>query len=1126
MKTPMWRLTMFLARAWQAAWPPASASASVSGRECPGLLAILRTIAIALCSLLCAVGGFDRASAQSLTTYTTEASYTAALPAAEATTAVESFASVTVDRPVSTTTPDLWSGFTLLARGTSQFGPSAYCVSLRFCMGWTASPPALPGIYGAVAEPALGDAQLTFDLAPRAFGFGLDYWDWNDEGQRSQIRVTLSNGAIFNVTGPSTLPGDPGGFIGFRIDQASVNAGITITRVEWVALAGNSEIIGIRNVRVSTVNPLVVTNTNDSGAGSLRNAVQFANSQPTPSTITFAIPGAGPHTITLASALPDLTANGLTIDGTTQSGTQCRDLWAGSGHDLRVHLRGSGISGPVFRGSGQIIRGLAITEFVNGIDVGASSNLASVQCSYVGLAPNGNSVAGTDRGIRILGASARIGSLNPGEGNVISGYSHGIMTEAGSTDTSIQGNFIGTDPTGTAARPNTVRGINHFNGSATWRDITRNLISGNGGVGGIALETDDLITPSNGTIRIQRNVIGFNRTRSALLNNSGDGIFFHSGSISNVLIGGTATTEGNEISGGNDAIDLRAVNNVVIRGNIIARAASRGIWMAATTNVTIGGTAPGEGNTIGGNGSDGIFVGFASASITVLGNLIQPLTIAGTTAGNVGHGIWVERATTVMIGDGTAAGRNIIAGNQGRSIHFSETSSAITVNGNYIGTDATGNVSVAGGQSLANSARDAIRFEAANVSNVAILNNVIGGYVSAMIKFTESTASGVIIRGNNVGVGADGSSRIVPGTNESLIAFGGATRNYANAVIGGLSPGEGNLIANGGQNGITIRSAQSGIQVIGNTIRNNFGNGVLVITPTRAAIIANRISGNRLLGIDLDGDGVTANDPGDGDSGANDLLNFPQNIRAIVQGPNQLGYSFTLDAPAAADGYRIEFFANTAADPSGFGEGERLLGHVDIAHPGGAQSYTGTLTTLQPVAVGEAIATTSTRRTGSDAWDMTSEFSAAATADGVAQLAVAITSEVFDPPAGNAFATPGNDVLLTTTVTNTGNGSTDADSVFAVIAISPDASFFNAVTPALGGIVGFASGAPSLTFNPATDLRFSNAASPPQSLAECTYTPAASYDAQVRYVCLNPKGTLPSGSAQGQAQVRLRVRIN
>ena len=157
---------------------------------------------------------------------------------------------------------------------------------------------------------------------------------------------------------------------------------------------------------------------------------------------------------------------------------------------------------------------------------------------------------------------------------------------------------------------------------------------------------------------------------------------------------------------------------------------------------------------------------------------------------------------------------------------------------------------------------------------------------------------------------------------------------------------------------------------------------------------------------------------------------------------------------------------------------------------------------------------------------MTSEFSAVATADGVAALTVTMSSEVFEPPADNPFATPGNDILLTTTVSNGGNGSTDADTIFVAIALDPAHAFHNAVTPAFGGVIGFQSGSPSLTLTPGTDLRFSNDAAAPTPFAQCTYTPASGYDAQVRHVCLNPKGTLPSGTPQGEFTIRLRARIN
>jgi hypothetical protein len=1078
---------------------------------------LLRLVALAATALLWAAP----AAAQTLTTFNSAANYTAALPGTGVLTTIESFAAVTSNRPVPTGTPETWAGFRLVASGTSPFGASAYCASLSACMSWTPSPPALPGIYAAVAQIVEGNGRLTFTPNAGAFGFGLDYWDWNDGGQRSQIIVTLSNGVTFNVTGPTTAPGDPGGFIGFRIDQASVNAGISITSVAWFSSV-SSEIIGMRNVRVSV--PLVVTNTNNSGTGSLRNAVDLVNGQAGPLTITFAIPGAGPHTITLSSALPDITASGLTIDGATQSGTQCRDLWAGTGHDLRINVRGAGFDGFRLAGVNQSIRGLSLTGFANAVRTLATSSNATITCNYLGLLANGTS-SGNTRGVLVEGAGARIGGLDAGQGNMISANSiAGVVTTVGTTDTSIQGNFIGTDATGMSARANAT-GINHFFGSATWRDITRNLISGNTNAA-IVLESDDQIGPSTDLVRIQRNRIGFTRDLSALMRNGGDGIRFPSGSIASVLIGGEAATQGNHITGTDQGISLNNTLSIFIRGNVIARSGQNGIRVTAANGVTIGGDSATLGNVIGGNGFSGIAAIDGSSNVVILGNTIGAVTITGSTFENQDRGIFLRDVSNVTIGDGTASGRNVIARNGLQAISGVGTIANLTIDGNYIGTDASGNATVTNAWRATQSARDAIVFDQyGSGTNLAIHNNVIGGHDAAMIRFWESTADAVTIRSNRIGVGADGVTAITGGNVNSLIAIGGGTRSYANFQIGGPNPGDGNVIAHGGQNGITMHSLQTGNRISGNTIRNNGGNGILLIDPTRAAIVSNRIYGNGLLGIDLNPDGTTPNDAGDGDAGPNDLLNFPQLVSINVIEANQLAYNIAVDAPADANGYRIEFFSGSVADPSGHGEGERYLGHVDIAHAGGVQTYTGTLTTLEPVSLGDVISATTTRRTAGGTWDITSEFSAVATAAGLAVLDVEITSEPFEAAPESPFRTPGNDILLTTTVTNVGNGSTDADSIFAVVAIHADNAFRNDATPAFGGIVGFQSGTPSLTFTPATDLRFSSDVAAPTSLAQCTYTPVPGYDPLVRHVCLNPKGTLPQGAPQGQFVVQMRARI-
>lgn len=894
------------------------------------------------------------------------------------------------------------------------------------------------------------------------------------------------------------------------------------TTMSYSFASSGRSVLGI--IAIQQANPLIVTNTNDSGGGSLRAAVQYANTKGSPVTISFAIPGAGPHTITLASALPNITANGLTIDGTTQPGTQCGDLWAGTGHALRINVRGGGFDAFRLSGAGQTIKGLSLSQSYSGVTLDTTSTSSTIQCNFIGLLADGTS-NGNSWGVLIYGAGARIGGLDAGQGNVISAnYNYAVTTHSGSTDTSFQGNFIGTDPTGMAARPNG-SGIRNWNGTATWRDVTHNLISGNN-QWPLANGGTDQIRPSTDKVRIQRNRIGFNRTLTALMLNGNDAIAFYPSTIADVLIGGDAATQGNQLASSDDGIDIRSASNVEIKGNTIARSVWRGIRLEAVSGATIGGSSASEGNVIGGNGSDGINIYAGSSNISILGNRIGPVTITGGTFENGEHGIWIENTSNVTIGDGTALGRNFIGGNRRRAIQGTGTNSGITINGNYIGTDLTGNVAVANGLNEGSAFRDAIAFNpGGTVTNLAILNNVIGGYGAALIELWGSTTNGVTIQGNSLGVGANGTSQIVSGNVEDLIWVGSGSV-HSNLLIGGSAAGQGNTIAFSSRSGIRLESTGNNIQVIGNTIRNNTRNGIYLVGSTRAAIISNHIFANGLIGIDLNENGVTANDAGDGDAGPNDLLNFPVIGSVRGNGANRLIYNVTLDAPAAANGYRIEFFASSAADPSGFGEGERILGYVDIAHGGGLQSYSGTLTTLEPVSIGNIISATTTRRTPGGAWDITSEFSAVGTADGAAALSVAMATSLFEPPADAAFFTPGNDVLVTTTISNGGTGSTDPDSVFVTIAISPDMAFFNGVTPSLGGVVSFNSGTPLLAFTPTTDLRFSDAAAAPASFADCTYPSSAGYDARVRHVCVNPKGSLPSGTPAGQFAVQIRAQIN
>ena len=105
--------------------------------------------------------------------------------------------------------------------------------------------------------------------------------------------------------------------------------------------------------------------------------------------------------------------------------------------------------------------------------------------------------------------------------------------------------------------------------------------------------------------------------------------------------------------------------------------------------------------------------------------------------------------------------------------------------------------------------------------------------------------NGNVVYGNLIGTNAAGTAGIAnsgPG-----VRINGGSNNS----IGGTAAGQGNTIAYNTDDGIQIESATStGNVILGNSIFSNTG-----------------------LGIDLNNNGVTANDAGDGDTGANNLQN-------------------------------------------------------------------------------------------------------------------------------------------------------------------------------------------------------------------------------------------------------------
>lgn len=143
-------------------------------------------------------------------------------------------------------------------------------------------------------------------------------------------------------------------------------------------------------------------------------------------------------------------------------------------------------------------------------------------------------------------------------------------------------------------------------------------------------------------------------------------------------------------------------------------------------------------------------------------------------------------------------------------------------------------------------------------------------------------------------------------------------------------------------------------------------------------------------------------------------------------------------------------------------------------------------------------------------------------------MAVSKSSVISVLGSANAFALPGNDVEYSITLTNTGPGLPDTNSVFIYDQVPADVSFYNGDFDGAGpltGAVQVVTAGTGLTFNPATDLAYSNAAVAPTSFSACTYTPVSGYDPAITYICFNPKGALLSGPPAPQFTVRFRAKI-
>lgn len=711
-----------------------------------------------------------------------------------------------------------------------------------------------------------------------------------------------------------------------RLPQSSVAEGRAHGVVGMLAIMGT---LLLASPRQAGAGNFTVTTTNDSGPGSLRQAMLDCNSLLDTDVIMFNIAGPVPVVIRPSTALPMLQSR-TTIDARTQPGYSGKPV---------VWLDGSLTVGAYGFWNYNVTCSyiaLGVRGFFTGIRlIGVDSSVYGCYC-----------VSNSQDGVLISYPRCYVGGPTEAERNVLSGNGNaGIMIDQpGSYGARIRGNYIGLAPDGSNAMPNLygVRADYTYDlvigGSLEGEG---NVISGNrGSAYSAGIRINGYAGDGNG-FSILGNRIGTDAAGLQAVSNAPVGITVSSAGEG--TIGGTGVWERNLISGNdesgivlNGGGDTAATNYHVI-GNWIGVDATGnaplgngwGIYASFVRDLVVGGTETGAGNLVSGNRREGINVGSCS-DIQIKGNWVGPAATGTNTVGSLGMGINIGRCTNVTIGGATSAERNFVGGNEGEGIYVGNWNADVVIRGNYVGVSPVDETALANRYGIYLVGADDVTIGGTNAGegNVVSANDFDGIYV---------TGSRNRIVGNLIGCDPSG------------------TRAMGNVF-----------------RGIRLRAATEmpadDNQVTNNTIAWNGFWGVTVDGGTRNAILGNKIFGHAHLAIDLDDDHlVTTNDVGDADTGANERQNFPVLTNAW-SGRSHIEGKLS-SKPLSS--YRLEFFAGAATNAEGGAEGQRYLGWTNVTtSAGGLASFTVYLPAATPV--GWYVGATATDTNGN-----TSELSAA-----------------------------------------------------------------------------------------------------------------------------------------------------
>ena len=637
----------------------------------------------------------------------------------------------------------------------------------------------------------------------------------------------------------------------------------------------------------------------------LRAAVQQSNAKAGKQTINFDIPAkqkrGGIYEIKISSNLPIIDGP-VIIDATTQPGYQP------GAPVVELNAKPMGTNGNSWgfdiSAGNTVVKGFWINSVTkNAIrlrDLGGNlvqSNIIGTniqKATNVGTGEDGISIADSN-GNTIGGSKVSQRNIISASGTARTGGS-GIIIRNSNLNR-VQGNYIGTRVNGIGDRDlgNGRAGIQLIDAADTliggFSKDAGNVISGNSGHG---IEIAGAKSRYNS---IEGNLIGLDANARKVLSNGRNGILLQPSSGADNDIGGATSIPGS-----------------------------------------------GAGNIISGNLRNGIRI--RSPGQNVIGNIIGTNSNSLGGLGNLLNGVHLESRDNA-IGEGIAGTRNIVSGNTGAGILVNTSSTAggerNNIDANFIGTNLAGN------KSLPNDIGIIIRDSAMNKIG-RMKRNVITGNTSHGIFITGDKSTSNEIKDNYIGVDKVGNNKNIGNGGNGIRLMGVLNTLVSGNVIGdnGMATRESGILIHGFDENGTLSKNQSNAKntlinnrifdntldgvllidssqnrILQNTIKSNGQNGINLIKQLRGkgnSISGNEIFNNTDLGIDLDFDGVTANDPSDADDGANGLQNFPV-INSIVGAPLNLVRGSIRSRPNRT--YTVQIFINKAPDtPSGHGEGE------------------------------------------------------------------------------------------------------------------------------------------------------------------------------------------------------------